>query len=183
MKTIGTIALTILGIFIAFFAFTMWATSPIAKTADAFFEAWNIGQPQHSYGYLAQGFTQTISAEKLHKFMNDHRLNRGVDPSWNRRSITNNTGTLAGELTRADGSISPISMNLVQERGAWKILGLNLEIAPQQVASNSAYAPTSQYNGGQAWNRSSGAEAPKEPSAATPMTASIGVITAVADPQ
>ncbi|MCR9279568.1 MAG: hypothetical protein NXH85_16540 [Pseudomonadaceae bacterium] len=160
MKTLGTVALTIVGVLIAFFAFTMWATSPITKTADAFFDAWNQGQPQESYGYLSQQFTQTTSAQQLHKFMNDHRLNRGVDPSWSRRSIVNNTGTLKGELARTDGSISPIDISLVQEHGAWKILGFNLTIPPPQVASNSAYAPTSQYNGGQAWNRSSATEAP-----------------------
>ena len=140
MKTLGTVALTIVGVLIAFFAFTMWATSPITKTADAFFDAWNQGQPQQSYGYLSQQFTQTTSAQQLHKFMNDHRLNRGVDPSWSRRSIVNNTGTLKGELARTDGSISPIDISLVQEHGAWKILGFNLTIPPPQVASNSAYA-------------------------------------------
>ncbi len=183
MKTLATVALTIVGMFIAVFALTMWSTSPLAKTAGAFFDAWNSGQPQHSYGYLSQGFTQTISAEKLHKFMSDHRLNRGVDPSWSRRSIVNNTGTLTGELTRADGSISPISINLVKEQGAWKILGLTLDIQPTQVASNSAYAPTNQYNGGQAWTRSSSSENDVEPSTGTPMTISIGAATDATDHQ
>lgn len=181
MKTLSTIAITIIGIFILLFGAIWMITAPITKPANAFFKAWSTGQPQLSYVHLSSGFTQSTSAAQLHKFMTDQRLTQGVTPSWSKRSVVNSTGTLTGELTRADGTVIPATVTLVKENDAWKILGLNLTI-PQLTSTNSYASNTStsnQYNGNQAWTRTSddGAETTDDTNIAT----SIGALIAPAN--
>ena len=46
--------------------------------------------------------------------------------SWDARSIQNSRGFLNGALTSKSGGILPVTIELVHENGAWKILAVHM---------------------------------------------------------
>ncbi|MFK7914195.1 MAG: hypothetical protein AB8B93_09795 [Pseudomonadales bacterium] len=146
-------------------------TAPLRSVGDGFFEAWGSGQPQQAYPYLGQAFKAGTSAEQLHRFMTQARLNQKIETSWSKSSVNNNVGHLFGAITRPDGSKISVDVNLMKEAGLWKISTIHLTTPTPtlpNVAHSNGYAPAGQQSP-DSWSqarpgtRSGGSPGPTDP--------------------
>ena len=152
MKTVIKVLAVFGAIGVMVFGVIFVYTAPIAKVGDAFIHAWGSGNIQMAHPHLSRGFKRKNSLEQLRTGMARVRLNQPLEADWHNRSINNNVGTLAGTLTRGDGSVMTARMSFLKEAGQWKIDAMHFNAPPDSVHA----ANTVANNGPTPWNRQSG---------------------------
>ena len=119
-------------VFIAFVAliigcvFSMGA--PVMKSGEQFLTQLSSGQVDQAYESAAIQFKQTVSRDQFDQFLAGYPVMTKVkSASFNSFNIENNNfGTISGTITATDGQVSPITMQLVNENGGWKVLNMDL---------------------------------------------------------
>ena len=124
-KSTVFIILGVLGGFALFVGAIIWfvfqATSGVTDAADAFFATARGGDPKAVYAATSTQLHNVTTAEQLDGFIKQYRLNQVADTTWNSRSFENNVGNVEGTVTLDDGSVVPLSIQLVKEGDVWKV--------------------------------------------------------------
>jgi len=119
------IILGVLGGFVLFVGAIVWvvfyATSGVTNAADRFFATARTGDPKAIYAATSTQLHGVTTPEHLDGFIKQTRLNQVADTNWNSRSFENNIGNVQGTVTLDDGSVVPLSVQLVKEGADWKV--------------------------------------------------------------
>jgi len=90
--------------------------------------AFSMGAPVMKSGEV---FLTQLSSGQFDAYLaNFPVLGKVKSTSFSSFKIENNFGQAAGTITAADGQVSPIAMQFVNENGAWKVLSLDLNPPP-----------------------------------------------------
>ncbi|MCI0479100.1 DUF4864 domain-containing protein [Candidatus Uhrbacteria bacterium] len=127
MSKAAKITLGIVGGFVAFIvlivSLAFVATAGPVKSADGFFSLLRDGDTEAAYRSTAKDFQSTVSYEEFEAFLDDYpKFKDNRSASYRSREISNDVGTLKGDLTADDGGVTPIEIGLVRENGEWRIL-------------------------------------------------------------
>jgi hypothetical protein len=114
---------------VALVSIVFWATGGITKTADDFFAAARSGDLDAAYALTSQQFREGLSQEDLARFLKASKLDQVADTSWSSRSIQADTGTVEGSVTTTSGAKIPLTIKLVKEDDAWKIITIDSTLA------------------------------------------------------
>jgi hypothetical protein len=129
MKKVLIVLSVLAAVAVVIVAGVFYLTSGITRTADQFFNSVKKNDMQAAYTYLSEGFRASTSQEKLETFLRRNALNNYKSASWSNRSITWKTGKVEGTIETADGGTIPIKIEFVKEKGGWKILSMQKEMA------------------------------------------------------
>lgn len=129
MSRTSKIVSIIIGIVIFFagvFYLVMVLTGDLTKAADSFFTQIAEGNARAAYDNSAEGLKSENSFEEFQGFVNEMELAAFQSSKWTQRNIENNRGELQGTLSFSDGQTVPTRVELVKEKGAWKVLSFEL---------------------------------------------------------
>ncbi len=118
-----------------------WATSGVTAAADEFFAALARDDRAAARAMLSEGFVTSSSPAQIDALFADPQLSQVSSASWSKRSVNNNLGSLEGALTTETGGTVPISLELISEKGEWKIHALQL--SPAGISNNRSSLPDS----------------------------------------
>ncbi|MFZ2804376.1 MAG: hypothetical protein WA001_04070 [Patescibacteria group bacterium] len=105
--------------------FVFQATSPLTDSADAFFNLVAHHDYTDAYASTSSGFKQNTTESQFESVVKQESLDQYATASWGSRSIDNGTGEIQGTVTLKNGNAIPLTVDLVQENGAWKVYGLS----------------------------------------------------------
>lgn len=128
LKIIGlAILVFVLGI-VGIIAMVFQLGSAPMKAGSDFLTLLASGKTAEAYQSASIQFKQTVQEDDFEYFLESYPiLTRVKTPSFNSFSIENNTfAIITGTLTGTDGQVSPISMQLVNENEAWRVLNVDL---------------------------------------------------------
>jgi len=110
-----------------FVATLPWATSGLIEPVERQLAALKAGNIDAAYAETASAFRQGTSRQDFQKFVDRFPILRNAaSQTLTNRSVENEVGTVSGSLIAADGALTPISFQLVEEDEAWKIVNINL---------------------------------------------------------
>ena len=105
----------------------LWATSGMMDSVTRHMDALKAGNIDAAYAETSGAFQQSTSLEQYGAFVETYPiLTEYSEKSFPSRSVENNIGQVDGTLTAPDGTVVPISFQLVKENDTWVILGINL---------------------------------------------------------
>jgi hypothetical protein len=122
------IAIVVLGVAVfggLLFAVVMKLTGGLVDTANRQLAALAAGDADTAYAELslaARDITSPAAFTDLMRRMG--MLGHQGRYSFSGRDISGDAGTLSGTYIRDDGAVSPVTLLLVREAGAWKIYGM-----------------------------------------------------------
>ncbi|MCF6344734.1 MAG: DUF4864 domain-containing protein [Devosiaceae bacterium] len=105
----------------------MWATSGLMDPINRHLDALKAGNMEAAYAETSRAFIQNTTFEQYGAFVKSYPiLTNFTEKNFSSRSVENNIGKVEGTLTDPEGTVVPISFQLVKENDIWVILGLNL---------------------------------------------------------
>ena len=110
----------------AIIAVVFYATSGVTDAADKFYETARGGNAEQVYALTSAELRKVTSAEQLATYVEANRFDEVAQTSWRSRSVEDNVGSVEGTLTLEDGSVIPVTMQLVKEGDAWKVSFIDL---------------------------------------------------------
>jgi hypothetical protein len=128
LKIIGlAILVFVLGI-VGIIALVFQLGSAPMKAGSDFLTLLASGKTAEAYQSASIQFKQAVPEDDFQYFLESYPiLTRVKTPSFNSFSVENNTfATISGTLTGTDGQVSPISIQLVNENEAWRVLNVDL---------------------------------------------------------
>ncbi len=128
-KTVLIVLGSAVAVIAAIIGVVFYATSGMTGAADRFFEIARGGEQAEMYALTSAELRNSTSAEQLAGFIKANRFDQVAETSWSSRSIENGLGSLEGALTLDDGGVVPLSLQLVEEGGDWKISFIKLREA------------------------------------------------------
>jgi hypothetical protein len=120
------ILLGFVGLIVFVIAITLYLTSGMTDTAEAFFR--NISEKQYTkaYSYLSEDFKQAVSKDKMIAFMQQTGLEKYKNANWGNRSFEGNRGEIEGTIETTTGSAIPITIHFVKlDDGSWRIYAID----------------------------------------------------------
>lgn len=105
-------------------AVAFYFTSGVAKTGDEFFAAVVSGEKEKAYGTLSDAFRASTPEDELAAFLSANGMDKVSDVGWSSRSVSGGRGSLAGTLATTEGGSIPVEIDLIKEKGRWKIYAL-----------------------------------------------------------
>jgi hypothetical protein len=124
----------------ALVAFVLWATSGPADAADQFLLLCGAGKTHDAYLATARPLRATQDEAAFAREVARLKLGEHKSASWSIRRIENDRGFVDGTVTTRAGGKLPLSIALVKERGAWRVLSFSS--APAAAQPPVANAPT-----------------------------------------
>lgn len=119
----GFVALIVLIIVVAFMA-----TAGPVKSAESYLGLLRSGNVEAAYKSTAKDFQATVSMSDFQRFLEAYpAFKNNQSASFSSREISNDTGTLKGELKATDGGVTPVEIKFVKENGEWRILGIQVK--------------------------------------------------------
>ncbi len=112
----------IAGFVLLIFSLTRGATD----AADRFLALSAEGKHHEAYLSTASAFRAQQDEASFITMMGQLGLDGYASASWPSRSIVNNEATLEGSVTTRAGAVIPVTMNLIKEKGEWRVLGLTV---------------------------------------------------------
>ncbi len=95
------------------------------------------GDFESAYAGTSSGFQTATSFDQYRKFISNYpALSDVASSSFSERSVENGVAKLGGTITDSSGVRKPFSVQLVEENGAWKILGIDLTGKPANTGSS-----------------------------------------------
>lgn len=128
-KTVAIVLGSAVAVIAAIVGVVFYATSGMTGAADRFFETARGGGQAEIYALTSAELRNATSPEQLSGFIKANRFDQVAETSWSSRSIENGLGSLEGSLTLDDGGVIPLSLQLVQEGGDWRISFIELREA------------------------------------------------------
>lgn len=110
-------------IFVALiFGLVLWLTCGMTKSANQFFSLIEQGEIEKAYQSTAEEFRARVSKEEFESFLSDTALIDFESAFWrSRKRSIGGKGELEGTIKTKTGGIIPIEIELVKEKGEWKI--------------------------------------------------------------
>lgn len=140
LSILGGLVLVVVAIVAAVFALT----SGVTGGADDFFKLVKSGEYKAAYESTSKEFQKATSMEQFTDFLNQTTMVKFDHAEWTSRSMQNNLGNVEGTVVTTDKGVVPVTMDLVNEDGKWKVLnlrpvvgGLQPETASTRDANNS----------------------------------------------
>lgn len=119
----GVVAFALIIVAIMSIVFT--ATSGAVAEAEAFLRLSTEGRYEESYASASQSLqanqTQSEFATKFARL----GISGFESASWNKREIKNGIATLEGTVKTPDGEVVGLTMRLLKEDGAWKVVSIS----------------------------------------------------------
>ncbi len=128
MTTWQKIAIGI-GLFAVFvgliFGIVSFATSGASETIDEFLAAASKGDYAAAHALTAEQMQASTLPKALERFIKGNGLDKVSETSWSSRSVSGDAASFEGTLTTRTGGKVPVTIGLVKENGAWRILGID----------------------------------------------------------
>ena len=117
-------------LFVAAIGGGVWMmTQGPAEDTRAQLERIGAGQLDAAYAELAESYQARLSREQFEALVAAHPALQGyAESTFNSRSVENDTARLAGSLSSASGGVEPVRIELVKERGQWRITSIRFGI-------------------------------------------------------
>jgi hypothetical protein len=100
-----------------------WTYPPVEAT-DKFLALLGQGQLHDAYLSTAAGWQGRQDEKAFTAEVRALGLTDYASSSWSSRNIVNQQATVEGTVTTRKGAVLPLTVKLVQEQGAWKVLAL-----------------------------------------------------------
>ena len=120
LSVLGGLVLLVVAIVGAVFALT----SGVTGGADDFFKLVKSGDYKAAYQSTSQEFQKATSMEQFTDFLNQTTMVKFDHAEWTSRSMQNSLGNVEGTVVTTDKAVVPVTMDLVNEDGKWKVLNL-----------------------------------------------------------
>lgn len=117
-------------------ALVFYMTAGMTRAADGFFQAVGNKDMVRARSFLAEGFRSSMDEAALQAFLTGQSIAGFKEARWSSRSVENGRGTLSGSIITDTGGVVPLSMELVKERGAWRIYAIRKPQAGLSVAQS-----------------------------------------------
>jgi hypothetical protein len=132
------VVLIVIGVFIALgigiFALVFSIGSPALKASDTFVMQLSGNQVDSAYDSTSSLFKKTVSKDQFNGFLEQYPVLKNIKTtSFTSFSIVNDQATVSGTMKTGDGLGSPITLNLVNEDGTWKVLSMDLNPPAQST--------------------------------------------------
>ncbi len=101
-----------------------YLTAGLVDTAERFFDAVQQDNMAAARGYLSADTRSRVSEASLRQELAGMGLLKFKQASWSSRSFTGARGKLNGTVTNQSGAVIPVRLDLVKERGQWRIYSL-----------------------------------------------------------
>jgi hypothetical protein len=96
-----------------------------AEDARAQLERIGAGQLDAAYAELAESYQARLSPEQFEALVAAHPALAGyAESTFSSRSVENDTARLSGSLSSQSGGIEAVRIELVKERGQWRITAI-----------------------------------------------------------
>ncbi len=99
-------------------------TAGVTGGADDFFKLVKSGDYKAAYQSTSKEFQKATSEEQFNDFLNQTTMVKFDHAEWTSRSVQNNLGNVEGTVVTTDKAVVPVTMDLVNEDGKWKVLNL-----------------------------------------------------------
>jgi hypothetical protein len=100
-----------------------------AEDARAQLERIAAGDLEAAYAELAESYQARLSPEQFQALVAAHPSLAGYSQStFSSRSVQNDTASLTGSLSSASGGVEPVRIELVKERGLWRITSIRFGV-------------------------------------------------------
>ncbi len=111
-----------LGIFL--FSGVIAMTQPVVDASEQFLALVGQGKIAEAYASTADRFHAQQDEASFTRAVKQLGLTDYASASWHNREIKNQEGTAEGTVTSKNGGTKPVSIQLVQEGGKWKVVGV-----------------------------------------------------------
>jgi hypothetical protein len=101
------------------------------------------GKTGEAYRACSTSFKTTMDEEAFARLVKSTGLKDYASASWSSRSVDNNQATVAGTVTTKRGGRIPITINLIWENEAWRVLALSA--GPGAIQPGAGRAKTSEW--------------------------------------
>jgi len=125
VAAVGFVCVACIGLVALIGGGVFFLTQPLADASDDYLEALKTGDYATAYDLSAPNVQEELgSAEGLQRFVVENNF---IPESWNfnDRSVENDTGTLTGTVTLADGTVVNTEINMAKIDGDWLVTGIH----------------------------------------------------------
>ena len=126
------VGLVLLLILSAIIYFIFQLTAPITTAGEKFLNTLGTGATEAAYNMASASLRTGQSQEDFTRAVKAYGLNDYQSASWANRKITNDRGYLEGTATTKAGGAVPLTIEMINEGGTWKVLTIK---GPQTGAS------------------------------------------------
>lgn len=130
-------ALALLGAVVVYFAFRV--TAPIVTEGEKFLSTLGSGSTEAAYAMTSATLRASQTQDDFARAIKTFGLDGYQSASWSNRSISNDRGLLEGTAHTKSGGSVPLTLELINEGGAWKVLSIK---GPQAGASSGPIIPS-----------------------------------------
>ena len=109
---------------IAWAAFAL--TRPVVDASERFLTLIADKDTAQAYASTSESFRARISEAEFTSSVNQLALKEYASASWRNREIDNSIGLAEGTVVDKKGGVTPVSIRLVWENDAWKVLGATI---------------------------------------------------------
>lgn len=131
MKFIFKSILTVVAAVVLLLSFLYFYTGGMTRVADDFFAEESTDQANS----FLSSYTVGYSAE-IHSYLNNHDMNNIQSTSWHARNFVNNKGSIAGDVSNAQGDSIPTRVDFVKQDGDWKIYAIAVQTPKATLKPN-----------------------------------------------
>jgi len=110
-------------------ALIFFLTAGLTRSADGFFQAVAQKDMAKARSFLAEEFRNRVDEHELEGFLASRSIAGFRSANWSGRSVENGRGVLTGSIITDTGGVVPISLDLIKERGSWKIYAIRRQEA------------------------------------------------------
>lgn len=96
----------------------------MATNANYVFEQFAAGNEEAAYNSTASDFQNSTSLQYFIQLGKAWGMDTVVDTTWNSRGFTGDLGYLQGSITHEDGTKTAAYVNLIKERGEWRVVSV-----------------------------------------------------------
>ncbi|OGQ35802.1 MAG: hypothetical protein A3F16_07065 [Deltaproteobacteria bacterium RIFCSPHIGHO2_12_FULL_43_9] len=129
----GAIALIAISI-----ALSLSSITRPSKVARRFLEDLSKRKLEAAYSMTSAQFRATVTKETFRDFLTLYPvLTSKSEINFSGHTAESNITTISGDIKGIDGSITPITMHVIKEKGDWRILALSLNPAETNRALSS----------------------------------------------
>jgi len=119
----GCLTIVVLFALVSFGAVYMFTQAP-RKAADEQL-ARIAASPEQAYPEFAEAYRAQVSVEELRTLVSQHPALAGfAESTFTNVSRDNGRASLGGTIESATGGVEPVEIELVQERGEWRIVAI-----------------------------------------------------------
>ena len=125
MKKLMFVGIGMCGLMAGGIAVIAWAafalTRPVVDASEQFLTL--VAQsPAQAYASTSESFRARISEENFAAAVKQLAIREYASASWSHREIDNSVGLVEGTTTDRKGGVTPITIRLIWENNAWKVM-------------------------------------------------------------